>query len=82
MKSNLIRGGLLADKKTYIMFGVGTLSAIASYLVGDTDIFVMFQAIFTLDVIYVMHKSDNTNKVKLYGKNPRKIFKRRWNIEF
>lgn len=64
MKNNLIRGGMLADKKTYIMFGVGTLSAIASYLVGDTDVFVMFQAVFTLVGMYFIRKSDNTNKGK------------------
>ena len=61
---NLIRGGMCADKKIYIMFGAGVISAIASYLVGDTDVFVMFQAIFTLVGIYFMNKSDNTNKGK------------------
>jgi hypothetical protein len=61
---NLIRGGMFANKKTYIMFGAGVISAVASYLVGDTDIFVMFQAIFTLVGIYFMNKSDNTNKGK------------------
>ena len=64
MKYDLIRGGMLADKKTYIMFGVGTLSAIASYLVGDSDIFIMFQAIFTSIGIYLIHNTDNTNKGK------------------
>lgn len=62
MKTNFIRGGMLSDNKTYIMFGVGVLSAIASYLVGDADIFVMCQAIFTTIGIYFVHKSDNTNK--------------------
>lgn len=64
MKISFVRGGMLSDKKTHIMFGVGVLSAIASYLVGDTDIFVMLEAIFTLVGIYFMHKSDNTNKGK------------------
>ncbi|MBO7066243.1 MAG: hypothetical protein J6W40_01300 [Alphaproteobacteria bacterium] len=64
MKISFVNGGMLADKKTHIMFGVGLLSAIASYLVGDTDIFVMLEAIFTLVGIYFMHKSDNTNKGK------------------
>lgn len=64
MKNNLIRGGFLADNKTCIMLCVGVMSAIASYLVGDTDVFVMCQAIFTLIGIYFMHKSDNTNKGK------------------
>ena len=64
MKGSFIQGGMLSDKKTYIMFGVGVLSAIASYVVGDSDIFVMFQAIFTMVGIYFIHKSDNTNKGK------------------
>ena len=64
MKISFVCGGMLSDKKTHIMFGVGVLSAIASYLVGDTDIFVMLEAIFTLVGIYFMHKSDNTNKGK------------------
>lgn len=64
MKSSFIHGGMLSDKKTHIMFGVGVMSAIASYLVGDSDIFVMFQAIFTLVGIYFINKSDNKNKGK------------------
>lgn len=64
MKTSLIRGGALADKKTYIMSGVGILSAVASYLVGDSDIFVLCQALFTLGGIYFIRKSDNENKGK------------------
>ena len=61
---NLVNGGILADKKTDIMSGVGILSAVASYLVGDTDIFVMLQAIFTIGGIYFIRKSDNKTKGK------------------
>ena len=57
MKCDFIHGGMLADKKTYIMSFVGILSAIASYVVGDSDIFIMLQAIFT-------RKSDNKTKGK------------------
>ncbi len=64
MKYNLISGGMLANKKSQIMFGVGALSAVASYLVGDTDIFIMCQTIFTLVGMYFIHKSDKTNKGK------------------
>lgn len=64
MKHDLIRGGMLADKKTYIMSCVGILSAIASYLVGDSDVFVMLQAIFTIGGIYFIRKSDNKTKGK------------------
>ncbi len=64
MKYDLVRGGMFADKKTYIMSGVGILSAIASYLVGDSDVFVMCQAIFTIGGIYLLRKSDNKTKGK------------------
>lgn len=68
----IISGGFLADKKTYIMSGVGILSAVAAYLVGDTDVFAMLQAIFTLGGIYFLRKS-NENKGCEDGKNSRKI---------
>lgn len=67
MKYDIVHGGILADKKTYIMSGIGVLSAVASYLVGDTDVFVMIQAIFTIVGIYFVHKSGNTNKGKQDG---------------
>ena len=62
MKYNFVRGGMLADKKTQIMACVGILSAIASYVVGDSDIFVMLQAIFTIGGILFIRKSDSTTK--------------------
>ena len=58
MSTSLIRGGVLSDKRTYIMSGVGILSAVASYLVGDADIFALCQAIFTICGIYFIRKSD------------------------
>ena len=64
MSCNLIRCGVLSDRRTYIMSGVGILSAIASYLVGDSDVFALFQAIFTLGGIYFIRKSDNKTKGK------------------
>jgi len=64
MSLNLIRGGVLADKRTYIMSCVGILSAIASYLVGDSDMFALLQAIFTIGGIYFIRKSDNKTKGK------------------
>ena len=64
MRGNLVHGGMLSDKKTYIMSAVGILSAIASYLVGDTDVFIMLQAIFTIGGIYFIRKSDNKTKGK------------------
>ena len=64
MSFDLISGGVLADNRTYIMSGVGILSAIASYVVGDSDIFAMCQAIFTICGIYFIRKSDNKTKGK------------------
>jgi len=42
------------------MSGIGILSAVAAYMVGDTDIFTMLQAIFTLGGIYFLRKSSET----------------------
>lgn len=67
MFCNFIRSGVLADKRTYIMSGVGILSAVASYLVGDSDAFTLIQAILTISGIYFIRKSDNETKGKRYG---------------
>ncbi len=56
----IIRGGFFADRRTQIMSGVGILSAVAAYLVGDSDVFAMLQAIFTLGGIYFLRKSSKT----------------------
>jgi hypothetical protein len=64
MSCNFIRGGVFRDKRTYIMSGVGIMSAIAAYLVGDTDIFALCQALFTICGIYFVRKSDNKTKGK------------------
>lgn len=58
----IIRGGWLADSRTHVMSVVGVLSALAAYLVGDNDIFVLCQALFTLGGIYFIRKSNNQNK--------------------
>ena len=59
--NKIIKGGFLSGYRTYIISGVGILSAIGAYLVGDTDIFVMLQSVFTLGGIYFLRKS-NENK--------------------
>ncbi|MBQ8473825.1 MAG: hypothetical protein IJ500_03110 [Alphaproteobacteria bacterium] len=59
--NKFISGGFLAGRRTYIVSAVGILSAIGAYLVGDSDIFVMLQSIFTLGGIYFLRKS-NENK--------------------
>lgn len=68
----IISGGFLAGRRTYVISAVGILSAVGAYLVGDTDIFTMLQAIFTLGGIYFLRKSSQT-KGSENGKNPRKI---------
>lgn len=60
----IIHGGFLSDRRTQIMSGVGILSAVAAYVVGDSDIFILLQTIFTLGGIYFMHRQSNTNKGK------------------
>lgn len=64
--NKFFNGGFLNGYRTYIMSGVGILSAIAAYIVGDTDIFIMLQSIFTLGGIYFLRKS-NENKGKENG---------------
>lgn len=70
----IIRGGALAGHRTYIISSVGILSAVASYLVGDTDLFITLQSIFTLSGIYFLRKSTETKRNN-NAKNPRKISK-------
>jgi len=72
--NKIIKGGFLAGHRTYIISSIGILSAIGAYMVGDTDVFTMLQAIFTLGGIYFLRKSSET-KGKKNGKNSRKISK-------
>lgn len=58
--NKIIGGGWLADRRTHIMSAVGILSAVAAYLVGDSDVFVMLQAVFTLGGIYFLRKPTQT----------------------
>lgn len=64
----IISGGFFVGRRTYITSAIGIVSAIGAYLVGDTDIFTMLQAIFTLGGIYFLRKSSET-KGKDNGKN-------------
>jgi hypothetical protein len=50
--------------RTYIISATGILSAIGAYLVGDTDLFTMLQAIFTLAGIYFLRRSNETKGKK------------------
>lgn len=69
----IISGGFFIGNRTYIISGLGILSSIGAYLVGDTDLFGMLQTIFTLGAVYFLRKS-NDNKRKTNGKHSRKIF--------
>jgi hypothetical protein len=70
--SKIINGGWAAGQRTYIISGVGILSAIAAYLVGDENIFNVMNTIFTLGGIYFLRKSINKPKGTKNG-NSRKI---------
>lgn len=54
--NKIIGGGWMADRRTHVMSAVGIMSAVSAYLVGDSDIFVMLQAVFTLGGIYFLRK--------------------------
>ena len=61
--NKIIRGGFLAGHRTYIISGAGIISAIAAYMVGDSDIFGTLQTVFTFGGVYFLRKSmDNTNE--------------------
>lgn len=70
--STFIQGGMLAGYRTYIVSGIGILTAVGAYLTGDADLFATLQAVFTMGGIYFLRKS-NEQKGKTHGKNSRKI---------
>ena len=61
--SKIISGGMLAGQRTYIVSGVGIISAIAAYLIGDENIFNVMNTIFTLGGIYFLRKSVNSTPI-------------------
>ena len=64
--NKFFKGGFLSGYRTYIVSGVGIISAIAAYLIGDNDIFITLQSIFTLGGIFFLRKS-NEQKDKSNG---------------
>ena len=62
--NKIIHGGYLKDKKTYIVSGIGILSAVGAYLIGDEDVFTMLQTIFTLSGIYFLKQESSTKGKK------------------
>ena len=62
--NKFINGGYLKNRKTYVVSGVGIVSAIGAYLIGDEDIFTMMQTIFTLAGIYFLKQESSTKGKK------------------
>lgn len=62
--NKFINGGYLKNRKTYIVSGVGIVSAIGAYLTGDADVFTMLQTIFTLSGIYFLKQETSTKGKK------------------
>lgn len=55
--SKFIKGGFLANRKIQIMTSLGIISAVATYLVGDSDLFALIQALIAVGGVYMLHKS-------------------------
>ena len=55
--SKFISGGFFANRKTQIMTVAGIISAICAYLVGDSDLFAVIQALLAIGGVYMLHKS-------------------------
>ena len=52
----IFKGGWCPGHRTYIISAAGIISAIAAYIVGDIDIFITMQTVFTLGSIYFVRK--------------------------
>jgi hypothetical protein len=62
--NKIIKGGYLKNRKTYVVSGVGIVSAIGAYLIGDEDIFTMMQTIFMMSGIYFLKQESSTKGKK------------------
>jgi len=60
--NQIISGGILAGKRTYIISGVGILSAVGAYLAGDASLIQTMTAVFPLAAIYFLRKGLNDGK--------------------
>ena len=54
--SKFINGGFFANRKTQIMTGLGIISALCAYMVGDSDLFATIQALIAV-CGFVCHNS-------------------------
>ena len=62
--NKIINGGYLAGRKTYVISGIGIVSAIGAYLIGEQDLFTMLQTIFMLGGIYFLKQESSTKGKK------------------
>jgi len=58
----VLTGGFVAGHRTYIISGIGILSALGTYAVGDINLFEMMNSVFTLAGIYFLRKSTERKK--------------------
>ncbi len=58
---NLLNGGMLKGKKTYLVSITGIISAVSGYLLGDLDLANLFSTIFPLFSIVFLRKSIDEN---------------------
>ncbi|MBR1380283.1 MAG: hypothetical protein IJ560_01705 [Alphaproteobacteria bacterium] len=58
--NKIFSGGFFANSRTRIMSAIGIISAIAAYMVGDSDLFAMCGALFTIGGIYFMQQTNET----------------------
>lgn len=64
MMNKIINGGYLSGRKTYVISGIGIVSAIGAYLIGEQDLFTMLQTIFMLGGIYFLKQESSTKGKK------------------
>lgn len=60
----MIAGGFASSYRTYIIFGAGIISALATWIIGDIDLFEMTNTIFTLAGIFFLRNSMTQTKGK------------------
>ena len=64
MMNKIINGVYLSGRKTYVISGIGIVSAIGAYLIGEQDLFTMLQTIFMLGGIYFLKQESSTKGKK------------------
>ncbi|MDR1826476.1 MAG: hypothetical protein LBQ49_02165 [Rickettsiales bacterium] len=58
----IYKGGILAGHRTYLIAFAGIMSALSSYLAGDSNLLETLNAIFPLAAIYYLRKGINDEK--------------------